>query len=75
MSDGNKVSSLVATYPNLEKVRQHLEALKKQVGPMRELTPEEQDAFETKFSNSVRMKRWVENPPSDYIKGTENDSV
>ena len=44
----------------LMKIRQRFEELKKRLGEVEELTPEEQDAFETKFHNAVQMKKWIE---------------
>lgn len=48
----------------IESVRQHLAELKQRVGPIEELTSAEQDTFEAKFRNSVRMGRWVDVDPT-----------
>jgi hypothetical protein len=60
MQRNSKDHSLESRQQALEKVKQHLAELKKRVGPLEELTPAEQDAFEAKFRNSVRMRRWTE---------------
>jgi hypothetical protein len=52
-----------ARLQRMENVRQHLAELKKRVGPLEELTPQEHDAFDAKFANSVRMKCWIEDEP------------
>ena len=52
-----------ARLQRMENVRQHLAELEKRVGPLQELTSEEQDAFDAKFANSVRMRRWIEDEP------------
>jgi len=44
----------------LEMTRQKVRYLESILGKAKELTPEQQDEFETKFHNSVRMKKWVE---------------
>ena len=44
----------------LEMTRQKVRYLESILGKAKELTPQQQDEFETKFHNSVRMKKWVE---------------
>jgi ABC-type transporter MlaC component len=44
----------------LETTRQKVRYLESILGKAKELTPQQQDEFETKFHNSVRMKKWVE---------------
>ena len=44
----------------LEMTRQKVRYLESILGKAKELTPEQQDEFETKFHNSVRIKKWVE---------------
>jgi len=44
----------------LEMTRKKVRNLESILGKAKELTPQQQDEFETKFHNSVRMKKWVE---------------
>jgi hypothetical protein len=44
----------------LEMTRHKVRYLESILGKAKELTPQQQDEFETKFHNSVRMKKWVE---------------
>ncbi len=44
----------------LEMTRKKVRNLESILGKATELTPQQQDEFETKFHNSVRMKKWVE---------------
>jgi len=44
----------------LEMTRQRVRYLESILGKAKELTPQQQDEFETKFHNSFRMKKWVE---------------
>jgi len=44
----------------LEMTRQKVRYLESILGKAKELTPQQQDEFETKFHNAVRMKKWVE---------------
>lgn len=44
----------------LEMTRQKVRYLESILGKAKELTPQQQDEFETKFHNSIRMKKWVE---------------
>ncbi len=43
-----------------EMTRQKVRYLESILGKAKELTPQQQDEFETKFHNAVRMKKWVE---------------
>ncbi len=44
----------------LEMTKQKVRYLESILGKAKELTPKQQDEFETKFHNSIRMKKWVE---------------
>lgn len=44
----------------LEMTRQKVRYLESILGKAKELSPQQQDEFETKFHNAVRMKKWVE---------------
>jgi len=44
----------------LEMTRQKIRYFESILGKSKELTPQQQDEFETKFHNAVRMKKWVE---------------
>jgi hypothetical protein len=44
----------------LEMTRQKIRYFESILGKSKELTPQQQEEFETKFHNAVRMKKWVE---------------
>ena len=44
----------------IEMTRQKIRYFESILGKSKELTPQQQDEFETKFHNAVRMKKWVE---------------
>ena len=44
----------------IEMTRQKISYFESILGKSKELTPQQQDEFETKFHNAVRMKKWVE---------------
>ena len=44
----------------LEMTRHKVRYLESILGKAKELTPQQQDEFETKIHNAVRMKKWVE---------------
>jgi len=44
----------------IEMTRQKMRYFESILGKSKELTPQQQDEFETKFHNAVRMKKWVE---------------
>jgi hypothetical protein len=44
----------------LEMTRQKIRYFESILGKSKELKPQQQEEFETKFHNAVRMKKWVE---------------
>ena len=44
----------------IEMTRQKISYFESILGKSKELTPQQQDEFETKFHNAIRMKKWVE---------------
>jgi len=56
----NDFESKLTSEEILEMTRQTVRYLESILGKAKELTPQQQDEFETKFHNAVRMKKWVE---------------
>lgn len=56
----NEFESRLNSEEILEMTRQKVRYLESILGKAKELTQQQQDEFETKFHNSIRMKKWVE---------------
>ena len=56
----NKTEPTRTSEEIFEMTRQKIRYLESILGKAKELTPQQQDEFETKFHNSIRMKKWVE---------------
>lgn len=44
----------------LESTKLKLQYFESILGKAKELTPQQQDEFESKFHNAVRMRKWIE---------------
>jgi len=56
----NETEPTLTSEEILEMTRQKIRYFESILGKAKELTPQQQEEFETKFHNSIRMKKWVE---------------
>ena len=56
----NEIEPTRTSEEPIEMTRQKIRYFESILGKSKELTPQQQDEFETKFHNAVRMKKWVE---------------